>query len=70
MLHDKGITNVCYDRVGYLAGEFARKLITKMRESEKLTDEIRKEDETNILCIQVAGLCHDLGMLQHVASVY
>ena len=54
---------MCHDRVGYLAGEFAKQLIAKKRESEsEYGADDRKRDEKNILCIQVAGLCHDLGM--------
>ena len=41
----------------YLAGEFASMLIKKLRKREG----IQKEDEVHILCIQIAGLCHDLG---------
>ena len=49
-----------------MAGEFARMLITKLRERDLKQDEkklvvLTEEDEKNILCIQIAGLCHDLG---------
>ncbi len=33
-------------------------LIKKHRE---VNTEAQEEDEINILCIQIAGLCHDLG---------
>ena len=52
-------------RVCYLAGEFARMLIKKLREEEKVAIEERlqheEKDRINILCIEIAGLCHDLG---------
>uniref|UniRef100_A0AAQ6IJA3 HD domain-containing protein n=1 Tax=Anabas testudineus TaxID=64144 RepID=A0AAQ6IJA3_ANATE len=42
--------------VGYLAGELAQALKTKHdNEGENLID------EKDILCVQIAGLCHDLG---------
>ncbi len=39
-------------------------LIKKLNEGiqDEDKDENKDEDEDNILCIQVAGLCHDLGM--------
>ena len=55
-------------RVCYLAGEFATMLIKKLREGEKFESaekqvEKEEEDKRNILCIQIAGLCHDLGTI-------
>uniref|UniRef100_A0A3Q1ISP6 HD domain-containing protein n=1 Tax=Anabas testudineus TaxID=64144 RepID=A0A3Q1ISP6_ANATE len=42
--------------VGYLAGELAQALKTKHdKEGQNLID------EKDILCVQIAGLCHDLG---------
>ena len=46
-----------------MAGEFARMLIKRLRE-EQSTEEQRKYEESDkidILCIEIAGLCHDLG---------
>ena len=40
-------------RVCYIAGEFARCLQRKQPELE-ITDK-------DVLCVQIAGLCHDLG---------
>ena len=61
-------------RVCYLAGEFARMLIKKFREEQgtcaeeqsaeerrQSIEEQQKIDNINILCIEIAGLCHDLG---------
>ena len=50
-------------RVCYLAGEFARMLIKKLREEEKVEERCKHEekDKIDILCIEIAGLCHDLG---------
>ena len=42
-----------------MAGKFARMLIRKLR--EECDEELSKEDKINILCIEIAGLCHDLG---------
>ena len=56
-------------RVCYLAGEFARMLIKKLRE-EQSTEEQRKYEESDkidILCIEIAGLCHDLGNITNHA---
>ncbi|XP_059907983.1 deoxynucleoside triphosphate triphosphohydrolase SAMHD1-like isoform X2 [Gadus macrocephalus] len=41
--------------VGYLAGELAKSLQKKQRQDEP------KITERDILCVQIAGLCHDLG---------
>ena len=45
-------------------------LIKKLREGEKFESaekqvEVETEDKHNILCIQIAGLCHDLGKYLH-----
>ena len=40
-------------RVAYLAG----KLLKTLKENQPEL----KIDETDILCVQIAGLCHDLG---------
>lgn len=52
-------------RVCYLAGEFARMLIKKLRKGQSVEEQHKneKEDKINILCIEIAGLCHDLGKL-------
>lgn len=42
-----------FDRVAYLAGELVRTL-QQNQEDLKIT-------ERHILCVQIAGLCHDLG---------
>ncbi len=35
---------------------------TKKTEEEKLAEfEVQEEDEKDTLCVQIAGLCHDLG---------
>ena len=43
-------------RVGYLAGELAETLQRKQRELD-ITD-------ADVLCVKLAGLCHDLGQSQ------
>ena len=52
-------------RVSYLAGEFARILIRKLREDQSKVEpwKFDKDDEMNILCVEIAGLCHDLGKI-------
>lgn len=62
---DKG--SIPYYRVCYLAGEFARSLKQKMEEDVKNIPDEEKHlwvfTEEEILCTQIAGLCHDLGKL-------
>ena len=50
-------------RVCYLAGKFARMLIRKLREEQSAEERHKHEtsDKIDILCIEIAGLCHDLG---------
>ncbi len=40
--------------------EIQKKLERALRELDEF-QKIQKEDEINILCIQIAGLCHNLG---------
>ncbi len=42
--------------------ETQKKLERAQRELDEFK-KIQKEDEINILCVQIAGLCHDLGNL-------
>ena len=59
-------------RVCYLAGKFACMLIKKLRE-EQSTKEQRKYEESDkidILCIEIAGLCHDLGNITNHGMTY
>ena len=58
-------------RVCYLAGKSARMLIKKLRE-EQSTEEQRKHQESDkidILCIEIAGLCHDLGIISLTMTI-
>lgn len=52
--------------VCYLAGEFAYSLKRKIEEDMKNVPEEEKHlwrfTEEEVLCIQIAGLCHDLGI--------
>ncbi|XP_030219568.1 deoxynucleoside triphosphate triphosphohydrolase SAMHD1-like [Gadus morhua] len=44
--------------VAHLAGKLAKSLKEKMPEQ---IDEAEKIDDRDVLCVQIAGLCHDLG---------
>ena len=53
-------------RVCYLAGEFARSLKEKIEDVRKTAPDKEKDwwsfDDKEVICAQVAGLCHDLGL--------
>lgn len=52
--------NSSLNRVCYLAGKFADHLKKVIEEDEILKNEIEITPD-EILCIKIAGLCHDLG---------
>ena len=56
--------NIIYELQNKL-DELKKKLNIAQTHLEKLKEkaEIERKDATNILCIQIAGLCHDLGKL-------
>ena len=49
-------------RVGYLAGELVEALQKKQPELH-ITD-------TDVLCVKIAGLCHDLGKLLYGSFIW
>ena len=61
-------------RVCYLAGEFARHLqIQLLRDSESKVVKDEPDwkslcvfEDNEVLCVQIAGLCHDLGKTRSV----
>ena len=66
MAVNQNVYTINFCSVCYLAGEFARMLIKKFRAEQEAKNGVkegaRKQDERNILCVQIAGLCHNLGM--------
>ena len=46
--------SVCFTRVAYLAGKLVEKIRAKQDSSLGITDR-------DVLCVKIAGLCHDLG---------
>ena len=60
-LHGYYITlPLCFNRVAHLAGKLVEKIHAKQSELE-----IAPRD---ILCVKIAGLCHDLGRLVYVTD--
>lgn len=55
-------------RVCHLAGKFVGRLRAVQRELFKARPELKTDDfeisDKDALCLQVAGLCHDLGELR------
>ena len=50
-------------RVYHLAGEFARHLQKQLKEDLPVGEEnLWKFTEQEVLCAEIAGLCHDLGI--------
>lgn len=56
---------VFINRVAHLAGKLVRSLVDKQKDEDNKDDEKNKEEkyDKDELCVQIAGLCHDLGEL-------
>lgn len=67
MLH--GELCVLWYRVGHLAGELVKALRAKQLEEPSLNSESLINDR-DVLCVQIAGLCHDLGKSYTVFQYY
>ena len=51
-------------RVYHLAGEFARHLQAQMRiDAPAAEQDLWKFSDQEVLCAEIAGLCHDLGIV-------
>lgn len=63
-MHNNYYTHVC--RVYHLAGEFAKHLQEQMKIDKCAgagEEELWKFTEQEVLCAEIAGLCHDLGTM-------
>ena len=56
-------TWIFLQRVYHLAGEFARHLQKQLKEDLPVGEEnLWKFTDQEVLCAEIAGLCHDLGI--------
>ena len=59
-----------YDRVYHLAGEFAKHLQAQVKIDAPAGDrELWKFSNQEVLCAQIAGLCHDLGIINDLIII-
>ena len=62
---------ILYYSVCHIAGEFGRFLKSQLEEAKyrkKWPHEEIEITENEIICLQIAGLCHDLGKMLYIAS--
>ena len=60
--------------VSYVAGRFARSLQQQLQKDKEKAKEDYKSmyrfDDEEVLCAEIAGLCHDLGIIQSILCNY